>query len=29
MQPVLDIAVRYGLIEKPVAAADLIARIPG
>lgn len=29
MQPVLDIAVRYQLIEKPVAAADLIARIPG
>lgn len=29
MQPVLDIALRYQLIEKPVAAADLIARIPG
>jgi NitT/TauT family transport system substrate-binding protein len=26
MQPVLDIAVRYQLIEKPVAAADLIVR---
>ncbi len=28
MQPVLDIAVRYQLIEKPVAAADLIVRLP-
>ena len=28
MQPVLDIALRYQLIEKPVAAADLIVRVP-
>jgi len=27
MQPVLDVAVKYGLIEKPVDAASLIARI--
>lgn len=27
MQPVLDIAVKYKLIEKPVAAADLIAKV--
>jgi NitT/TauT family transport system substrate-binding protein len=27
MQPVLDIAVRYGLIEKPVAAQDLIGAV--
>ncbi len=30
MQPVLDIALRYNLLEKPKSpAADLIARIPG
>lgn len=28
MQPVLDIAVRYQLIEKPVAVADLIVQVP-
>lgn len=27
MQPVLDIATKYGLIEKPVAATDLIAKL--
>jgi ABC-type nitrate/sulfonate/bicarbonate transport system substrate-binding protein len=27
MQPVLDIAVRYGLIERPVRAQDLIAEV--
>ena len=29
MQPVLDIAAKYSLIEKPVAATDLIVRLPG
>jgi hypothetical protein len=29
MQPVLDVGVRYKAIEKQVAAADLIAVIPG
>lgn len=29
MQPVLDVAVRYKLIERPVAAADLIVKLTG
>ena len=29
MQPVLDVAIKYQLIEKPMNASDLIVRIPG
>jgi hypothetical protein len=28
MQPALDIAARYKLIDRPMAAADLITRLP-